>query len=80
MPRNRRHSCRICERPEEEVGRISARGKCASCGDRLLEENNAAMRDHRGPFFDHWRRRSLAALGVILPGSSSTLDADRDAA
>lgn len=75
MPRGiPRDECRVCERSTDEVGPLSARGKCAGCGDRRLLENNAAMRDHRGPYFDHWRRRSLAALGVILPSSSSSLD------
>jgi len=27
--------------------------------------NNYNLMGHSGPFFDHWRRRSLAALGVF---------------
>lgn len=64
--------CRVCQRSASEVGHISARGKCAECGDRLLIENHEAMLTHRGPFFEHWRRRTLAAFGVI------ELDAGRD--
>jgi hypothetical protein len=26
--------------------------------------NARDLRDHRGEFFDHWRRRCLAAFGV----------------
>jgi len=36
--------------------------------------NAADLRAHSGPYFDHWRRRSLAALGVIV------VDIDEDAA
>lgn len=32
------------------------------------------MLTHRGPFFDHWRRRTLAAFGV------TELDSSRDEA
>jgi len=31
------------------------------------------MLAHRGPFFEHWRARTLAAFGV-------TLDSDRESA
>jgi hypothetical protein len=24
------------------------------------------LRDHRGHYFDHWRRQCLAAFGVVL--------------
>jgi hypothetical protein len=58
--------CRHCNRPEVEVGHISARGRCAECGDRRLIENHTAMLTARGPFFDHWRRRTLAAFGIRL--------------
>jgi hypothetical protein len=29
-------------------------------------ENAAQLRAHRGPFFDHWRKRTLRAFGVQL--------------
>jgi hypothetical protein len=29
-------------------------------------ENAAAMREHNGPAFLHWRSRLLAAFGVVL--------------
>lgn len=75
MPRGiPRDECRVCERSTDEVGELSARGKCASCGNRRLEENNAQLRAHAGPFWQHWRRRTLAAFGVGL------IDTDRDTA
>jgi len=76
-----RSECRICERSTDEVGRLSARGKCAECGNRRLVENHEAMLARRGPFFDHWRRRTLAAFGVGLADEPrDSLDSDRDAA
>ena len=33
----------------------------------LLGDNLRDLVAHSGPGFAHWRRRSLAALGVILP-------------
>jgi hypothetical protein len=48
-------------------GPLSLRQKCHDCGVGKLALNDLQLHDHRGPFFDHWRRRSLAALGVMLP-------------
>jgi hypothetical protein len=67
-----RTTCRICERPVSEVGGLSARGKCAECGNARLLANHEAMLVHRGPFYEHWKRRTLAAFGVVY------LDAERD--
>lgn len=76
MPRGiLRTHCRVCERHVDECGKLSARGKCADCGNARLEANHWQLIEHRGPFFDHWRRRTLAAFGVKTP-----LDSDRDAA
>lgn len=49
----------------DECGPLSARYKCAECGDDRMIHNNRQLMAHTGPFFDHWRRRSLAAFGVI---------------
>ena len=38
-----------------------------------MADNNRELREHNGPWFEHWRRRSLAALGVFGP-----LDEARD--
>lgn len=36
-----------------------------------MVENLRAMRRHDGPYADHWRKRCLAAFGVV------EVDADR---
>lgn len=46
---------------------MSARYKCSVCGERRMIGNLRAMLRHDGAEFDHWKRRSLAALGVFLP-------------
>lgn len=50
----------------EEVGRLSARGKCRECAEQRVVENHHDLRRHSGPWFQHWRTRSLAALGVVV--------------
>lgn len=75
-----RTECKVCRRPTSKVGKLSARGKCAECGDSRMIENRAAMMQGNGPWFDHWRRRTLAAFGVGLDEAASRVDADRDAA
>lgn len=75
MPRGvLRTGCVICERPPAEVGPLSSRGKCQGCGVARLIDNHVQLIEHRGPFFDHWRARTLAAFGV------TSLDAGRDEA
>jgi hypothetical protein len=29
--------------------------------------NFTQLKAHRGPWFEHWRRRCLASFGVIIP-------------
>ena len=58
--------CRVCFRHVSECGPLSARKKCATCGDVLMLVNNRDLQRHHGPMFDHWRRRSLAALGIAV--------------
>jgi hypothetical protein len=69
-----RTECVICERPTSEVGELSTRGKCEGCADGRMLANHSQLVAHRGPFFDHWRARTLAAFGVV------EVDSDRDAA
>jgi len=59
-------SCRVCHRLADEVGPISARGKCSDCGDRLQLENVETMRSHGGPTFRRWRERTAASVGGRL--------------
>lgn len=58
--------CRSCGRPRREGELFSARGKCAECGDGNAVANRRQLREHAGPFFEHWRRRCAAAFGAIL--------------
>jgi hypothetical protein len=61
-----RTGCRGCGRPLAVIGSVSKRGLCDDCGTARRNANLACLVTHSGPYFDHWRRRSLAALGVIV--------------
>src|SRR5216117_3383933 len=60
-----RTSCKSCGRSLAEVGSLSKRGLCQDCGEGHRNANLVCLVTHQGPYFDHWRRRSLAALGVF---------------
>jgi len=64
--RNPRQWCRVCEGHASEVGKISARGKCAACAERLILDWHRAIRSHSGPAFYHWRRQMAASVGGRL--------------
>jgi hypothetical protein len=49
--------CRVCGRSVDEVGRMSARYKCRFCGVERCAENAISLNAHRGPYFEHWRRK-----------------------
>jgi len=67
MPKGHaRTSCKGCERPIADCGTLSTRGLCALCGEMRWTENLLSLKTHSGPYFAHYRRRSLAALGVIV--------------
>ena len=61
--RKRTH-CKLCDRHVDECGPLSARGKCRFCGDLRIIHNKRDLEEHSGVWFDHYRRQSLAALGV----------------
>ena len=65
-----RENCIYCERHVSECGKLSLRGICLDCGSRREVDNYRDLRQHSGPFFDHWRKRSLAAFGVVMPDST----------
>jgi hypothetical protein len=67
-------NCKICGKPPADGSRVSSRGYCLEHGLARMNANNNQLAEHRGPFFDHWRRRTLASLGVGL------LDDDASAA
>lgn len=72
MPDLRRSNCRRCGGHKSEVGSISWRGKCLSCG--LLSEREAIyqLANHDGPVFEYWRIRTAASVGAIIPDDSGT--------
>lgn len=37
-------------------------------------ENAHQLREHRGPYFDHWRRRTLAAFGIGVSSAAQGSD------
>ena len=45
---------------------FSRTGLCPRCSEVRMLDNHRDLKDHRGPFFEHWRRRTLAAFGVFL--------------
>lgn len=58
--------CRACGREREPGETFSRRGKCDDCGEGRMIANRRELREHSGPFFVHWRRRTLAAFGIAL--------------
>lgn len=46
--------CRVCGKVKEEVGRISATGKCEPCGKAAMNEAHEQLRAQEGPIFDAW--------------------------
>ncbi len=44
---------------------MSYRGLCDECGVTRAIANAVELHAHSGPYFDHWRRRTLAAFGVV---------------
>jgi hypothetical protein len=59
-----RATCFVCDRPRLPGERFSARGKCPDCGNDRMIQNVHDLEAHKGEFFDHWRKRCLAAFGV----------------
>jgi uncharacterized protein with von Willebrand factor type A (vWA) domain len=59
--------CKVCGGHRDDVGRLSARYKCASCGKRREQENLDQLRAHRGPYFEAWRRAGFteAVQGLV---------------
>lgn len=66
----RRNECRVCGARWPYVS-VSARGLCPDHTRIRQHENVTQLREHRGPYFDHWRERTLAAFGVGLERTPS---------
>lgn len=56
--------CRRCGRHVSECGPLSARYRCAECGEGRMLANVRALIAHDGPEFDHWRRQCMLAFGL----------------
>lgn len=69
--RLRHRACKVCDARYPFVT-ISASGLCPDHSKMRMRDNNAQLREHSGPWFDHWRQRSLAALGVGLPDGTES--------
>lgn len=65
MPQWHRTSCKDCGTRDEHGGGISGSGYCLTCAQRRKQANIDQLIEHRGPYFDHWRRQCLAAFGGI---------------
>lgn len=65
----RRVTCVNCERHIDECGPLSARGRCADCGEARLRANIDAMILHSGETKAAWREGMLRAAldGVDEP-------------
>jgi len=59
-------TCKRCRRHVAECGTLSHERLCETCGDERRYANWRALIEHRGPEFQHWRRRCVAALGAVL--------------
>jgi hypothetical protein len=50
---------------------MSARYKCRECGIGRCIDNALALHAHKGPYFEHWRRRVAASVGALLVDEAS---------
>jgi hypothetical protein len=56
--------CRGCLRTVTYRTDLSLTGLCGDCGPRIQNEQVRQLVEHRGPHFDHWRQRCLAAFSA----------------
>lgn len=66
MPDLRRATCRNCHRHRSECGPISWNGNCQRCAHERMAANLLDLVTHSGAFFEHYRRRMVAAFGGVL--------------
>jgi len=55
-------ACKICGEPVADRSELTARGKHLECSEALVREEIHQLVAHRGPHFDHWRARCIAAF------------------
>ena len=54
--------CKVCGKHRDDVGPMSARYKCADCGEGRAKENARQLKAHSGPHFQAWRRGIVESL------------------
>lgn len=59
-------ACKGCAKEIASRRELSATGLCPECSERRFREEVTQLIEHRGPHFDHWRRRVAASVGVTL--------------
>jgi hypothetical protein len=63
-PDFRRRRCQVCGGDREEVGDISWRGKCRSCGIERVYDNLVGLETKRGPYAQWWAAKLAASVGL----------------
>lgn len=54
-----------CGRRDDEVGAISWRGNCFTCGMERVEQAAMEMHNKRGPTYRRWQQRLVASVAGI---------------
>ena len=65
--------CKLCGNPVESRDELTASGYHQACAERKQADYINQLIEHRGPYFDHWRKRCLAAFGVALVDSPTNV-------
>lgn len=65
--------CKVCRGLPDQVGPISGTGLCEKHATELFVDNLTQLIEHKGPKFDHWRRRLAASVGASLPDDDRQL-------
>lgn len=60
------NKCKLCHGPVSDRDELTARGNHIDCAKAAMRANNVQLSEHRGPYFDHWRRRMAASVGGVL--------------
>lgn len=66
MPDHRRRNCKECRGHSSDVGPLSWRGLCVTCGPKRSDENALGLHTMTNPARDRWRRGMAASVGAAL--------------
>ena len=58
--------CHGCGRHRDDCGPLSARYKCAECGDGAALRNVRELRSHTGESLEKWRRGMARSVGAVF--------------